>query len=122
MAILILFIIAFIIVITLYKKGILRKGSPSERAVCDKTSGSYNLSAVPKSFRVEFKLFEVRPDTYKDKEVNGLEAKSDKIQNYVEEMIAMYSRRDERFTVDFVNFNACVGVVFKHWFEEENDV
>lgn len=122
MAILILFLIAFIIVITLYKKGILRKGSPLDRVVCDKTSSSNNLSAVPKSFRVEFKLFEVRPDTYKDKELSGLEVKSDKIQNYIEEMIAMYSRRDENFTVDFVNFNSCVGVVFKHWFNEDDDV
>ena len=122
MAILILFLIAFVVAVALYRKGFLRKVSVPQTGVCDKTSGSLTTSAVPKSCRIEFKLFEVRPDVYKDKDVSGLEVKSDKIQNYVEEMIAMYSRRGEWYSVDFLNFNSCVGVVFKHWFDEEDDV
>lgn len=121
MAIVILFFIAIAVVFTLYRKGILRKGSPSRSENCDKVSVN-SFSAVPKSCRISFRLFDVRSEYVTADEGVSLDVKSDKVQQYIDEMVAMFSRRGEIYTVEFISFNFSVGVIFKHWFNEDDDV
>ena len=118
MAILIIFFIIIVTLTVLYKKGVFTKKGESLSEVSVYNQSPDSPSLLKDDLQVAVKFFDARgvvlvaEDDAKKFNINKF---SDEVQDYINEMISLFNRRGQKYSVEFVNMNFLFLVVFKYW-------
>lgn len=122
MAVLIIVIVFFTVGIYLVKKGVFKRRGADIQVTNDVRNNAPSLPV--KNLQYAIKMFDTRFSIYQneeDKRKASVNKISDDVQQYINEMVSLFYRRGEDYSIDFVDMNFVVMVVIKHWVTDELD-